>query len=221
MPPKLRLETARSLEVSVARLSPRYGCGLMLKKLPGFDGSDAMLNIMENYGYKTLAADKPARKIITNPGLLKPFYENAFSHKVKLPRNFLQSFDKPDLYLAYDPKARTAWFISEPQNRMALVNYFRDAVSLGLKPFGVMLTGATVRLTPVGWQNLHDLLSDEMLEQNPPVKRVEVMSLLAGVRWREPHLGIGVTFLNFSEAVHIGRVTQSALRGEQGEDIVN
>ncbi len=219
MPPRLRLETERSLQISEARLSPRYGCGLMLKNLPKFDYSDPLLNVMGNYGYTRLAADKPAQKIIDNSGLLKSFYENAFEHKLPMRRNFFQVYGEKEVLMAYDLKAKTVWFIAEPRNRMALVNYFRDSVSLGLKALGVKLVGSTVRLTSVGWQNLHDLLTDAFVEIHPKLKQVEVASVLSGVRWREPNLGLGVTLLNFREHARIKASTEAAMRGEKGGEI--
>jgi len=221
MPPRPRIEAERSVEVSLARLSPRFGCGQMLKDLPRFDHPEALVNIMDNYGYRTLHGDKAAQRLLGNSGLLKPFYDNAFSVKLKLRQNFFQSFNQQDLLLAHDPKLKAAWFVGEPRNRMALDNYYRDAVSLGIKAAGITLTGATVRLTPVGWQNLHDLMTDTFIEHNPEVKRIEVMSVIDGVRWRHPSLGLGVTFLNFRETGRVRDVAQGAVRGESGEDIQN
>ncbi len=221
MPPRLRIETERSLEISFARLSPNFGCGQMLNGLPKFDHPEALVNIMESYGYRRLRGDKPAQHILGNSGLLKPFHDNAFGTKLKLRNNFYQSFKDQDVLLGYDPKLKTAWFIAESRNRVTFTNYFRDAVTLGLKSAGLVLVGATVKLTPAGWQNLHDLLSDDFLEKNPEMKRVEVMSLVDGVRWRRPTLGVGVMFLNFRDQVRIGRAAQAAIRGETGEDIQN
>lgn len=219
MPPRPRLEVERSLEINFARLSPRFGCGLMLKDLPRYDGSDALINIMDNYGYRDLAADQSGARTVANRGLLKTFYDNAFSHKLSLRRNFYQSYHEQDLLLAHDSRIKKAWFVGEPENRMALVNYFRDAVSLGLKAAGVALTGATVRLTPLGWQNLSDGLPDEFLDSHPHIKRVDVMSVLSGVRWREPALTLGVTYLNFQELPRIRTAISAALRGERNQDI--
>ena len=218
MPARLRLDVERSLEISLARLSPRYGCGLMLRNLEGFDESDALLNVMNNYGYARLSADRPARRIVANPALLKPFYDNAFAEKLPIRRNFYQVYGEQDVFVALDAKAKQCWFVSEPPNRMALVNYFRDAVSLGLKALGAMLVGSTPRLTPVGWQNLHDLLSDEFFILHPSVKRVEVMSAIAGARWREPSLGLGVSMLNLKEPAAVRQAAKGALAGEDRED---
>jgi len=216
MPPRLRLDVERSIPVSLARLTPKYGCGLMLKNLPKFDMSDPMQNIMDKYGYKQVYADPPAQRVLENSDLLRTFYQNAFEHKASLASNFRQVYGERDMVLACDPKERKAWFVSEPQNRIALVNYFRDAVSLGLRAQGRMLVGSTVKLTPVGWQNLHDLLSDDFIDRHKNIQRIEVLATFSGTRWREPCLGVGVTTLNFKEPLDIKRMAEAALRGVNG-----
>ncbi len=185
----------------------------MLDKLPRFTGSDPLNAVMANYGYQRIAADVPAQKILTNPGLLKNFYDNAFTNKTPLPQNFRSVYGTQEIYLAYDSGLKGVWFISDPQNRIALLNYFRDAVSLGLKADGILLLGSTPKLTPVGWQNLHDLLDDDFLKQYRPIERVEIMSILPGVRWRPPILGLGVTFLNMKELREIRATVAAAIRG--------
>lgn len=185
----------------------------MLDKLPRFNSSDPLNAIMASYGYGRIAADPPAQKILTNPGLLKSFYENAFTNKTPLPQNFRSVYGNQEIYMAYDPGLKGVWFISDPQNRVALLNYFRDAVSLGLKADGILLLGSTPKLTPVGWQNLHDLLNEEFLKQYRPIERVEIMSILPGVRWRPPTLGLGVTFLNMKELREIRATVIEAIRG--------
>jgi hypothetical protein len=221
MPPRLRVEVHRSLEVSLLKLSPKYGCGLMLTGLPGLDASDPLLNSMTNYGYTTLYADKPAQKLVENSGLLRQFYDNAFTHKFTLRQNFKAVYGHLEVFLAHDTKTKSAWFVSDPSNRMALLNYYRDAASMGLKPLGVLLLGSTIKLTPVGWQNLFDLLTDKFFNEHPDVQRIEIMSVLAGVRWRSNSLGLGVTLLNFREPAEIQQSVKAALRGETGPEIQN
>jgi len=221
MPAKLRLDVYRSIEVAVIRLSPRIGCGLMLTRLPKFAGSDPLIDIMANYGYTTIYADPPAQKILSNSGLLKTFYDNAFTNKTPLRQNFRTTFGHLEIYLAYDPAAKTGWFISDPNNKIALVNYYRDAVSLDLKTGGILLLGSTVRLTPVGWQNLFDLLTDQFLKKHREVTRIEIMGSIGGVRWRAPTLSLGVTMLNLKEPAEIQETVEAALRGEGGTDINN
>lgn len=217
MPAKLRLERERSIEIDLARLSPRYGCGKMLADLPLFDDSDPLLNLMATYGYAKLQADKPGAKLVTNSALLKTFYDNALNHKTPIRRNWHTVFKDVEVFLALDAKAKTAWIVGESLNRMALVNYYRDSVSLGVKAQGIALSGSTVRLTPVGWQNLHDLLSDRFIDTHPDLKRVDVMSSLAGIRWRKPVLGVGVMFLNLREAAEIQDAAAEVTSGDSGE----
>jgi len=219
MPTKLRLDAHRSLEITLAKLSPKFGCGLMLDGLPRFNGSDPLLNAMSNYGYTTLGADKTAQKLVQNSGLLKQFFDNAFTNKLPLRQNFRDVYGHVEVYMATDAAIRSAWFVSDPPNRIALVNYFRDAVSLGLKPLGVLLLGSTVRLTPAGWQNLHDLVSDRFLNAHSDIQRIEIMTVLSGVRWRTNTLGLGVMLLNFREPKEIETTVEAALRGATGPEV--
>jgi hypothetical protein len=218
MPAKLRLDLYHSIEISMMKLSEKYGCGLMLKGLPKATSSDPLVNCMGNYGYTELFADQPARKIVENPGLLKQFYDGAFTSKTPLRNNFKQVYGHLEVLMAIDPPVKTAWFVADPHNRMALANYFRDAVSLGLKGSGVLLTGSMVRLTSVGWQNLYDLLPDKLLHDHRDVQRIEVLSVLSGVRWRPPSLSLGVTALNFREPAELKDALQEAL-GTAGSEV--
>ncbi|MGQ9679037.1 MAG: hypothetical protein ACUVUD_07150 [bacterium] len=204
----------RAIEINLNRVSPRIGSGLMLTTLPRFESIDALNNIMNNYGFDRIHADKPAQKTLANSALLKQFYDNTFVNKTSLQRNFRSTYGHIEIYLALDPSIKSAWFISDHQNKIALANYFRDAVSLGLKADGVLLIGSTPKLTPVGWQNLHDLLTPDFFKRSGPIERVEIMSLLAGARWRPPSLGLGVTLLNLKEFKDIQIAVELALRGQ-------
>ena len=102
MPARLRLEQNHAIEISLARLSERIGCGLMLKSLPKADFSDPLINTMANYGITTLHADKAAQKLADNSGLLKSFYESAFTHRTPLKQNFRSAYGHLEIYLAYD-----------------------------------------------------------------------------------------------------------------------
>lgn len=218
MPAKFRLDQYHSIEISVAKLSEKYGCGLMLKGLGAAGTSDPLVNVLSNYGYTAIRADRPAQKIIENSGLLKQFYDNAFSSKTPLRQNFKQVYGHLEVLLACDAQAKTVWFVADPHNRMALANYFRDAISLGLKGLGVLLTGSMIRLTNVGWQNLYDLLPDKLFNDNRAIQRVEVLSVLSGVRWRPPSLSVGVTALNFREPAELKSALTEAL-GTAGSEV--
>ncbi len=219
MPPKLKLEAHRSLEISFAGLSPAYGCGLMLSGLPRLNASDPLHNAMSNYGYEDLFADRAAQKVVENSGLLKQFYEGAFTNKQPLRQNFRDVYGHLGVFMALDVAKHTAWFVAEPNNRMALENYFRDAVSLGLKPLGVLLLGSPGRLTAAGWQNLHDLLTDRFFNDHAGIQRIEIMSVTDGIRWRAGTLSLGVTLLNFRELPEIATSAQAALLGATGPQI--
>jgi hypothetical protein len=218
MPAKLRLETHRSLEVSIAALNPLFGCGLMLRGLPRFNASDPLHNALTNYGYENFFADKAAQKVIENSGLLKQFYDSAFTNKTPLRQNFKSVYGHLEVFMTLDATTKTAWFVADPNNRVALENYYRDAVSHGLKPLGVLLLGSTVRLTPAGWQNLFDLLSDKFFSAHPGVQRIEIMGMLDGVRWRTNTLSLGVTLMNFREFPEIESAVRVALRGAAGPE---
>jgi hypothetical protein len=219
MPTKLKLETYRSLEISSALLSPKYGCGVMLRSLPRFNASDPLHNAMANYGYENLFADKAAQKTVENSSLLKQFYDAAFTNKTPLRQNFKNVYGHLGVFMALDVTKHTAWFVAEPANRMALENYFREAVSLGLKPLGVLLLGSTVKLTSAGWQNLHDLLTDKFFNDHAGIQRIEIMSVMDGIRWRAGTLSLGTTLLNFRELSEIASSVQAALLGAPGPQI--
>ncbi len=207
------------MEIAFKYLSPRIGCGLMLTNLPRFSASDPLNAIMSNYGYDKIFADKSAQKIITNTGLLRNFYDNAFSNKASLFQNFRSVFGNQEVYLVTDPTIKTVWFIADPTNKIALNNYFRDAVSLGLKADGILLLGSIPKLTPAGWQNLYDLMNEGFFQKSRGIERVEIMSLITGVRWRAPTLGMGVTFLNLHNLEEIKTTITEALRGGANDKI--
>ncbi len=218
MPAKFRLDQYHSIEISFVKLSEKYGCGLMLKSLPRAGGPDPFVNAMGNYGYTAVYADRAAQRALENSGLLKQFYDGAFADKSPLRQNFKQVYGHLEVLMACDAAAKSAWFVAEPQNRMALANYFRDAISLSLKASGVLLTGSMVRLTAVGWQNLYDLLPDRLLNERRDIQRVEVLSVLSGVRWRPPSLSVGVTALNFREPAELKAALTEAL-GAAGTEV--
>lgn len=191
----------------------------MLADLPKHSSSDALNSIMENYGCARLAADKPARKILDNSAMLRTFHENAFIQKLPLRRNFHTVYGQRDIWLAVDLREGAAWFVGDAQNRIALANYHRDALMLGLKPHGVLLVGSTVRLSAIGWQSLCELVTDKFLDAHREIQRIEVMSVLTGVRWRPPTLSIGTSFLNYKDPERIAAATEAVLRGENGGEL--
>ncbi|MEO0084535.1 MAG: hypothetical protein ABIJ94_02270, partial [candidate division WOR-3 bacterium] len=193
----------RVIRVSIDHLSPKIGCGKVLASLPVFPASESFLKAMETYGIKIIYADKAAQKYLTDNKFTGPFMSNAATGRTPLDANFKFSFTTPDIILAFDESKASAWFLAESSNKLALENYYRDAVPNIMKSLGLTLTGSTVRLTPYGWQNLFDLFNADFVRAHPEVKRVEVMSVLAGLRWRPPDLGVGITLLNFTEPAKI------------------
>lgn len=187
------------IKVLIDHLSPKIGCGKMLTNVPAFPSSESFKKAMENYGIKNTYADKKALKFLEDNKLVGPFLSNILTSKTPLDANFKFSFTSGEMVLAVDEAKGSAWFIAEPGNKIALENYYKDAVSNILKSLGITLTGSTVRLTPYGWQTLHDVINADFVHQHPEVKRVEVMTVLAGLRWRDPDLGLGITLLNFSD----------------------
>jgi hypothetical protein len=199
MPPMLRINITHVIKVSVDNLSPKIGCGKILASVPVFAASESFHKAMESYGIKIIYADKLAHKHLANGKYTGPFISNAATGKTTIDLNFKFSFTSADMYLAFDDKKESAWFVSELSSKLALENYYRDAVPNILKGLGVTLTGSVIRLTPYGWQNIFDLINDDFVHNHPEVKRVEVMTVLAGLRWRTPDLGLGITLLNFTE----------------------
>ena len=187
------------IKVSIDHLSPKIGCGKMLVNVSAFPCSESFKKAMENYGIKNTCADKKALKFLEDNKLVGPFLSNILTSKTPLDANFKFSFTSGEMVLAVDEAKGSAWFIAEPGNKIALENYYKDAVPNILKSLGITLTGSTVRLTPYGWQTLHDVINADFVHQHPEVKRVEVMTVLAGLRWRDPDLGLGITLLNFSD----------------------
>jgi len=191
----------------------------MLAGLPKFETLDPLNTVMANYGYEKIHADKPAQKILATPPLLKQFYDNAFNNKTPLQQNFRNAFGNQQIYLAFDSAVKTAWFIADPQNKIALTNYFRDATVLQLKSEGIILTGSITRVTPVGWQNLHDLISDKFRSRLGRIEKIDIMSVMSGVRWRPPTLGLGAALLNMKEFKEILATIDAAITGRANGEI--
>ena len=212
MPPILRLNNTRVIKVLIDHLSPKIGCGKVLTSIPVFNSAESFRKAMESYGVKIIYADKAAHKYLENSKMTGPFISNIMTSKTPIDSNFKYSFPNTDIVLAVDDEKGNAWFLAEPSNRLALENYYRDAVPNILKSLGVTLTGSTVRLTPYGWQNMFDIVNADFIHNHPDVKRVEVMTVLAGLRWREPDLGMGITLLNFTEPDKIRNDIEALLK---------
>jgi hypothetical protein len=215
MPAVLRVNFERTLLVNSGFLSPRIGCGLMLTNIPGYNGNDVFKDVMRVYNYPNLYADKPAVKILEeNEELMRQFCINAEAGKMVLKLNFRGVYGLNDIFLLLDTARKAAYFLSAPEHKLALTNYYRDAMPKIAELLKVVLGGSTNRLVPVGWQSLHDVLNDTNFRKDyPQVERIEIMASLPTVRWRSPVLEIGVNLVNFSTP----RAIRDAIRAAAGD----
>lgn len=199
MPAELRINTNKTINIDFDYLSQKFGCGKALLEVPRFSGSLAFNKVMESYGINNLYADKRAAKFLHDEKTIGTFCSNAISGKVPLNTNFKFAFVNIDCLLAIDEKRASSWFLSEPENKLAITNYYRDALPNMLSKKGITLTGATVRITPIGWQNLYDIATGDFVNSQKNLKQIEILATLPGARWREPILGLGVTLLNLAD----------------------
>jgi len=198
----LRLTAEKLLDVNSSWLSPRIGCGQMLSGIPRYSGSEVLRDVMREYGYDIVHADKQATKLLdNNDSLVRTFCSNFEGTKMPIKVNYRSAFGLKDLFLVLDLITKSAYFIASPESKLALNNYFRDAMPGLMQNFKVTLGGSTNRLTPIGWQNLHDVMTEGNFRIDfPEVQKIEIMSTLPGARWRQPTLEVGVQLMNFTEA---------------------
>lgn len=215
MAANLRITSERMLVLNSSWLNPRIGCGLMLTRIPPYQGNDVFRDVMRGYNYPNLFADKPATKILDDDEeLMRQFVVNAESGKMPLKNNFRAVYAVREIYLALDTARRAAYFLAAPENRLILTNYYRDVMPGIAKLLKVSVGGSVNRLTPVGWQNLHDVLNDANFRKDfPGIQKIEVMASLPNARWRNPVLELGVNLLNFSTP----RALRDSIRSEVGD----
>jgi hypothetical protein len=197
----LRIVTEKLINVDQALLSPKIGCGLMLSRIPRYSPNDVLREVIQSYDYETVFADKQAAKFLdSNESLVRSFCSNAEGSRMPIKVNYKAAFGLKDVFLVLDLNAKSAYFIQAPENKLALNNYYRDVMPGLMQSFGVALSGSTNRLTPVGWQSLHDLMTDgDFRSDFPDVEKIEIMSTLSTSRWRKPVAEIGVNMLNLSD----------------------
>jgi hypothetical protein len=214
----LRINTERMLTINSGFLSPRISCGLMLTKVPPYQANDVFRDVMRTYGHPNLYADKPAAKILDeDEDLMRQFCANAEANKMVLKPNFRGVYSSKEVYLALDAHKKAAYFLTAPEHKLALVNYYRDAMPNIVKILNVTLGGSTNRLTPVGWQNLHDVLNDITFRVDyPELDRIEITASLSDIRWRNPTLEIGINILNFSNPNAIREGIRKEVKGFSG-----
>ena len=198
----LRIVTEKMLAVNSSWLSTKIGCGMMLAGMPRYPANEVLHEVMRGYGHSDIHADKQAAKYLdSNESLLRTFCANAEEGKMPLKANYRAVFGKKDTLLVLDLNGRSCYFVLAPENKLALNNYYRDVAPGMMQSFGIVLSGSTNRLTPVGWQNLHDLMTiGDFRNDFSDARKIEVMSSLPTCRWRAPEIELGVNMLNFSDA---------------------
>jgi hypothetical protein len=203
------------MAINSSFLSPRIGCGQMLTRIPAYQGNEIFRDVMRAYSFPKLHADKPAAKILEDEEhLMRQFCINAEDGKLPLKLNFRGVYAVRDIFLLTDQARQSAYFVAAPDNRLALTNYYRDAMFKLPEMLGLTLAGSTNRLTPIGWQNLHDIMNDVNFRSSyPGVERIEVMASLPAARWRQPVLEVGVNLLNFSNAKAVRQAMTSEVLG--------
>lgn len=193
----LRIETFCWMRVEQDKLSPRIGCGLVLVNLPRLHTSDAFHQVFAGYRIQNVYADKTAQKILRTEKIVQQFCANALA-AIALSENFRIVFKNFRIILLVDQNKESAWFIGDVENRLPFLNYYRDVVPNILKEMGIAFTGSFTRLLPIGWQNLFDVIEQDIFKTHPEVKAIEILSVITDTRWRNRVLGIGINLLNLT-----------------------
>jgi hypothetical protein len=205
----------RTLQIQSSLLNPRIACGLMFTKIPSYQGNDVFREVMSNYGYHHVCADKDAAKLLDErEDLLRAFCTNAEVNKTTLKLNFRTVYVGKDILLALDGPKKTAYFLGSADHRLMLTNYYRDVMPKLAGILRLSVGGSTSRLTAIGWQNLHDVINDINFKSDfADVDKVEVMTTVPAVRWRKPLLELGVNLLNFKDPKSIRDEIHREIKG--------
>lgn len=191
----VKREEEKFLIISSEYLNEKIGCEAILKNIPVFHEIVGLCQAFKNYGIDEVRADKLAQKILQKEEIVGPFCSNALVNKIPLKPNFRTSFLNQDIYLIVDEYKKIAYFISEPANKLALVNYYRDAVPNLAKKLNILIRGALMKLNPKGFKNLYELLNSEIIpllkERN--IKNIEIISA-----------GVGISIVNHSLRLETG-----------------
>ncbi len=197
----IRREEEKFLIISSEYLSEKIGSGAILKNIPVFHEIIGLCQAFKNYGIDEVRADKQAQKILQKEEIVGPFCSNALVNKIPLRHNFRTSFLNQDIYLIVDEYKKIAYFISEPANKLAIVNYYRDAVPNLGKKLNLTIRGALIKLNPKGYKNLYELLNSEIIpllkEKN--IKNIEIISAGVGIGIVNHSLRLEVGLINFSD----------------------
>ncbi|MEO0101823.1 MAG: hypothetical protein ABIK84_05420 [candidate division WOR-3 bacterium] len=208
----LRLVTEKFLFISEDLLFPKIGTGLLLATLPKFIPLDSVAQVFVSYGLNELYADKKAKKYWEKEEFVGPFCTNLIVNKMSLVENFRAVFGKEDIYFLVDQDKKKGFFIAEKENIVIATNYHRDAMPKLLKNLGIVLWGSTIKINPLGWQNLYELLTSDFLKNFPEVKRIEIISTAPGIRFKPPALQLEVALINFSSLEKIKEVLTESLK---------
>ncbi len=208
----LRLMRDKFLLISEDLLFPKIGTGLLLRSLPKLVPMENLHQVFKSYGLSEAYADKKAKKVWEKEEFVGPFCTNLIVNKMPLIDNFRAVFDKEEIYLLLDQEKGNAFFIAEKENLVIATNYHRDAMPKLLQRLGVTLWGSTLKINPLGWQNLYEILSSDFLLTFPQVKRIEVISTAPGIRFKPPAVQIEVALINFSPPEKIKEVLSEAIK---------
>ncbi len=208
----LRLVTEKFLFISEDLLFPKIGTGLLLATLPKFIPLDSVAQVFVSYGLNELYADKKAKRYWEKEEFVGPFCTNLIVNKMSLVENFRAVFGKEDIYFLVDQDKKKGFFIAEKENIVIATNYHRDAMPKLLKNLGIVLWGSTIKINPLGWQNLYELLTSDFLKNFPEVKRIEIISTAPGIRFKPPALQLEVALINFSSLEKIKEVLTESLK---------
>ncbi|MEO0096530.1 MAG: hypothetical protein ABIK78_00315 [candidate division WOR-3 bacterium] len=197
----VRREEEKFLIISSEYLNEKVGCGAILKNIPIFHEIIGLYQAFKNYGIDEVRADKQAQKVLQKEEIVGPFCSNALVNKIPLKPNFKTSFLNQDIYLIVDEYKKIVYFVSEPGNKFAIVNYYRDAIPNLARKLNILIRGALTKLNPKGYKNLYELLNSEIVaflkEKN--IKNIEIISAGVGVSVVNHSLRIETGLINFSD----------------------
>ncbi len=195
----IKREEEKFLIISSQYLNEKIGCGAILKNIPIFHEIVGLCQAFKNYGINEVRADKQAQKILQKEEIVGPFCSNALVNKIPLRHNFRMSFLNQDINLIVDEEKKIAYFISEPTNKLAIVNYYRDAIPNLAKKLNILIRGALTKLNSKGYKNLYELLNSEIIfllkEKN--IKSIEIISANVGISVVNHSLRIETGLINF------------------------
>jgi hypothetical protein len=223
MPAVLRVQPGRLLAVDSSLLDPDAGCGLMLAQNAHYEGNYVFFDVMRRYGFPNVFADRMATGIIDErEDLMRDFCHNVDAVHSPLELNFRTIYASCNIILALDSAKHDAHFVADPGNRLALTNYFRDAIPGIAKALGITITGWRERLLPVGWQNLYDVTREKrFILDYPDLKRIDITPGVPTIEWHGPALEIGVNVLNLSDARTIRHTIRTKAEKAFGNTIGN